>query len=88
MGSMHLSDQQKSALRNGEAVRTHDNDLECVVMRADVYDRVKQLLDSNSDWTNDEWRRMLAKLAEMNGWNEPQMDAYDNYDEEIAKQCR
>ena len=85
---MQLSEQQKAALRNGEAVRTHDKDLECVVMRADVYDRVKQLLYQDTDWTDDELRRMLAKSAEANGWNEAEMDAYDNYDEEIAKQCR
>jgi hypothetical protein len=85
---MHLSEQQMTALRNGEAVRTRDNDLECVVMRADIYDRVKQLLYDDSDWTDDELRRLLAKSAEGNGWNEPEMDAYDNYDEEMAKQCR
>lgn len=27
------------------------------------------------------------KAAEANGWNEPEMDAYDNYDKEVAKQC-
>ena len=85
---MNLSEQQKTALRNGEAVRTRDEDLECVVMRADVYERVKQLHYVDSDWTDDDLRRMLARSAEANGWNEPQMGAYDNYDEEIAKQCR
>jgi len=85
---MHLSEQQKTALHNGEAVRTRDKDLECVVMRADVYDRVKQLLYDDSSWTDEELRRMLAKSAEANGWNEPEMDAYDNYDDEMAKQCR
>ena len=85
---MRLSEQQKTALRNGEAVRTRDKDLEFVVMRADVYDRVRQLLYSDTDWTDDELRRMLAKSAETNDWNGPEMDAYDNYDDEIAKQCR
>jgi hypothetical protein len=85
---MQLSEEQKTALRNGEAVRTCEKDLECVVMRADVYDRVKQLLYDDGDWTDDELRRVLAKSAEANGWNEPGMDAYDKYDEEIGKQCR
>jgi hypothetical protein len=85
---MHLSEEQMTALRNGEAVRTRDNDLECVVMRADIYDRVRQLLYDDSNWTDDDLRRLLAKSAEGNGWNEPEMDAYDNYDEEMAKQCR
>lgn len=86
--AMQLSEEQETALRNGEAVRTREKDLECVVMRADVYDRVKQLLRDDSDWTDDDLRRLLAKSAEANGWNEPGMDDYDNYDEEIAKQCR
>ena len=85
---MNLSDQQKTASRNGEAVHTCDEDIDCVVMRSDVYERVRQLLYDDSNSTDDELRRMLAKSAEGNGWNEPEMDAYDNYDEEIAKQCR
>ena len=85
---MNLTEQQKVAIRSGEAVRVRDDDMECVVVRSDVYDRVRKLLCTNTDWTNDELRRALAKSAEANGWNEPQMSAYDNYDEEMQKQCR
>ena len=85
---MNLTEQQKVAVRSGEAVRVRDDDLECVVVRADVYDRVRELLYADTDWTDDELRRVLAKSAEANGWNDPKMTAYDNYDEEIRKQCR
>ena len=85
---MNLTEQQKVAVRSGEAVRVRDDNLECVVVRADVYDRVRELLCADTDWTDDELRRALVKSAEANGWNEPQMTAYDNYDEEIQKQCR
>lgn len=85
---MNLTEQQKMAVRSGEAVRARDDDLECVVVRADVYDRVRKLLYSDTDWTDDELRRAFAKSAEANGWNESRMTAYDNYDEEIRKQCR
>ena len=85
---MNLTEQQKVAIRSGEAVRVRDDDMECVVVRSDVYDRVRKLLCADTDWTNNELRRALAKSAEANGWNEPQMSAYDNYDEEIQKQCR
>jgi len=78
---MNLTEQQKVAVRSGEAVRVRDDDVECVVVRADVYDRVKELLCVDTDWTDDELRRALAKSAEANGWNESQMTAYDNYDE-------
>lgn len=85
---MNLTKQQKVAVRSGEAVRVQDDDLECVVVRADVYDRVRELLYADTDWTDDELRRAIARSAEANGWNEPQMTAYDNYDEEIQKQCQ
>jgi hypothetical protein len=85
---MNLTEQQKVAVRSGEAVRVRDDDLECVVVRADVYDRVRELLYADTDWTDQELRRALAKSAEANGWNEAKMTAYDNYDEEIRKQCR
>lgn len=78
---MNLTEQQRVAVRNGEAVRVQEEDLECVVVRADVYERVKQLLFDDSDWSDDELRRTLAKSAHANGWNEPEMDAYDDYDE-------
>jgi hypothetical protein len=85
---MNLTEGQKAAVQSGEAVRVWDDDLECVVVRADVYDRVKELLYADTEWTDDELRRALAKSADANGWNEPEMAAYDNYDEEIQKQCR
>ena len=66
---MNLTKQQKVAVRSGEAVRVQDDDLECVVVRADVYDRVRELLYADTDWTDDELRRALAKSAEANGWN-------------------
>ena len=85
---MNLTEQQKMAVRSGEAVRVQADDLECVVVRADVYDRVRKSLYSDTDWTDDELRRSLAKSAEANGWNEQRMTDYDNYDEELRKQCR
>ena len=84
---MNLTEQQKLAVRKGEAVRVQEEELECVVVRADVYDRLKHLPYDDSDWTADELRLMLARSAEANGWSEPEMDAYDNYDEEIRKRC-
>jgi hypothetical protein len=37
--------------------------------------------------TDDELRLLLARSAEANGWNEPEMDAYDRYDEERRRLC-
>jgi len=85
---MLLTEQQRTALRNSEAVRIREDGLECVVLRADVYDRVRRLLYDDSNWSDGELRRTLAESAGTNGWNEPEMDAYDNYDEELAKRCQ
>jgi hypothetical protein len=85
---MNLTAGQKSAVRSGEAVRIRDEELDCVVLRADVYDRLKHLLYDDADWTDEELRRMLANSAEANGWNEPEMAAYDNYDERLQERCR
>lgn len=52
--------------------------LECVVLRADFYDRLKHLLDDEHEWTDKDLRGLLAKSAEGNGWNEPAMDDYDH----------
>jgi hypothetical protein len=59
-----------------------------VVLRKDVYERVRQLLYDDSDWTEDELRLQLARAARENGWEEAGMEAYDRYDEELRKQCR
>ena len=85
---MNLTVPEKSAVRNGEAVRVREDGLECVVLRADVYDRLRHLLYDDGEWTDKDLRRILAKSAEVNGWNEPKMDDYDIYDERTAEQCR
>ena len=82
---MKLTAPEKSAVANGEAVRVSEDGLECVVLRADVYDRLKHLLYDDRQWTDRDLRRILAKSAEGNGWNEPAMDDYDHYDERLAK---
>lgn len=85
---MNLTAREKSAVRNGEAVRVQEDGLDYVVLRADVYDRLQHLFCDDGEWTDEDLRRMLAKSADANGWNEPEMDDYDKYDERIAARCR
>ncbi len=86
--TLNLTEQQKLAIQNGNAVRFQADDLDLVIVRADIYDRVKRMLYDGGDWNDNELRKLLAKSSDANGWNGPEMDAYDNYGEEIAKQCR
>ncbi len=36
----------------------------------------------DSEWTEDELRRMPARSARDNGWEEPGTEAHDRYDED------
>lgn len=86
---IELNEQQRQQLAGGAAIDVTDPDtsIPYVLMRKDVYDRVKQWLFDDSDWTEEEMRQALARASAANGWDEPGMDAYDRYDEERSKRC-
>jgi hypothetical protein len=52
-----------------------------VLVRKTVFDRIKGLLYDDTDMTHDELRLLLARSSRENGWDEPGMEDYDNYDE-------
>jgi hypothetical protein len=58
--------------------QTHE---EHVLVRKTVFDRIKGLLYDDSEMTHDDLRLLLARSSKENGWDEPGMDQYDNYDE-------
>ena len=72
---MTLTDEQLRAAAKGDNVRFLVNGVEYVVVRSEVFDRVKDLLDPDQE----ELRAMPARSAEGNGWDEPGMEAYDSY---------
>jgi hypothetical protein len=86
---IQLTDEQRRQLEGGKAVEITDPQTSqlYVVLRKDVYDRVRQLLYDDSEWAEEELRLQLARSARDNGWEEPGMDAYDRYDEELRKRC-
>ena len=59
-----------------------------VLVRKNVYDRIKGLLYDNGESTDDELRLLLARSADANGWNESAMDDYDDYEAKRAEACR
>ncbi len=86
---IEFTEEQRQQLDNGKAITVTDSQTaqRYVVLRHDVYEKARQLLYDDADWTADELRLQLARSAKDNGWDEPAMDAYDRYDEELRKRC-
>ncbi len=80
---MNISPEQVEAVQSGQPLHLTDpqTNTQFVILRADLYDRIKGLVFDDSEWTHDEMRELLARSAEANGWNEPGMEDYDRYDE-------
>lgn len=72
---MELTLEQQETVASGGNVRVTVGDVECVVLRSDIFDRVSKVL--GEDWTHDEMRLALARSSEGNGWDEPEMAVYD-----------
>ena len=81
---IELTPEQRKQLDEGLAVELTDPQTATpyVLLRKDVYDRLRRLLYDDGDATAEELRGLLARSAAANGWGEPGMDAYDRYDEE------
>ena len=86
---IELSDEQRLRLENGNAVDVTDSAtaMRYVVIAPGTYERIKTLLYDDSQATDDDLRELLGRSSLANGWDEPGMDAYDRYDEELAKRC-
>ena len=85
---IELTKEQRQELSGAEPVAIDPSTKETyVLVRKNVYDRIKALLYDDGEWTKDELRLLLARSAEENGWNEPGMEDYDQYDAHRAKQC-
>lgn len=59
---MQISERQQQALEHGEAVPVVIGETECVVLRRDVYERVRKVLEyDDSEWSDEEIRLMAAR---------------------------
>ena len=87
-----LTEEQRQEVRqaNGKATRAIDPESkqEYVLIRAELYERIKTLLYDDSDWTPEEQLSLLAASGKQAGWDDPAMDVYDNYDENKKKLCQ
>src|SRR5262249_41885757 len=73
----------------GDPVRVADPETkqEYVLLRAEIYARLKELLYDDSPWTAEETLQLLAESGKQAGWDAPEMDLYDHYDENRRKLC-
>jgi hypothetical protein len=88
---IELTEEQRQQLRqaNGTEVRLRDSQAgrEYVILPAEIYDRLRALLYDDGDWTPEEQLSLLAESGKRAGWDDPEMDVYDNYDENRKKLC-
>jgi hypothetical protein len=77
---MNLTSEQKQAVERGEPVRLADEGTQIVVLRADVFDRIAQLLYHDGEWTPEEMSRLAWEAGKSIGWGDPEMDIYDEYE--------
>jgi hypothetical protein len=74
---MNLTKEQRQAVGKGESVTVTVDGTECVIIRKDVFERVKAVIPNDLP-SLDEQRQLLRQTGEMAGWDDPDMDVYDN----------
>jgi hypothetical protein len=74
--TMNLTSEQQQAIDRGEAVTFTVDGRECVLVRKDVYERVREIIPDDIP-SIDEQLYMLRQIGEMAGWDDPEMDVYD-----------
>ncbi len=77
---MTLTENQQQAVENGQAVPVHVGNFECIVIRKDIYDRVRTVLYDNAEVSDEEAIRLGWESGTSIGWATPEMAEYDDYD--------
>jgi len=75
---MTFTKEQREAIEQAGSVAVTIDGIDCIVLRADVFDQVRAVLPD--DLNHDELRAMLAHSAENSEWLDSSMDIYDDYD--------
>jgi hypothetical protein len=82
---VHLNDELQRAVHEGgdrpvEAVDPRTSKVYILIER-ELYDRLKPLFEGEPA-SQQEQRDLLRRAGKRAGWDEPEMDAYDHYDEQ------
>lgn len=77
---MDLTESQLHAVKNGQPVRINAPEVgsECIVVRADVFDRLKSVLYDDSPLSKREKSQLLVEAGLRAGWDDPVMDVYND----------
>lgn len=76
-----LTTEQAEALERGEPVEMTLDGKACIVLSREVYDRVKRLIEyDDSPLTVEEQIAALRHVGELAGWDDPEMDVYNDLD--------
>jgi hypothetical protein len=75
---MNLTNEQFAAIDHGDAVPITLDGRACVVLREDVYDRVKRVIDYDDSESNPE-EAYSAVLAAWDQEEDPGLDVYQDY---------
>ena len=59
---MTLTLQQMNAIQHGEAVHVTVDQTECVVVRKDVFQKIRQVAYDDSDWSDEELEAVAAQM--------------------------
>lgn len=78
---MTLTADQKNALERGEPVRLTEPEThtDCVLIRADVYERVKTIVYNDAPLSPEERLAAIRYAGERADWNDPELDVYEQY---------
>ena len=59
---MTLTPEQTRAIQNGQAVSVTVDQTECVVVRKDVFQKIRQLAYDDSEWSDEEMEALAAGM--------------------------
>jgi hypothetical protein len=76
-----LTDEQCEAIKQGQAVHVTDSQsqLECVLVRSDVYDRLRALLFDDGPLSPEEKLAAIRAAGLRANWDDPALDVYEQY---------
>jgi hypothetical protein len=81
---MTLPKDLQNAVRTSEDQPIRLTDIETkteyVVLPADVYDQIRELFYEHSTLTQDEKRALMLQAGLRAGWDDPEMDVYNDLD--------